>query len=466
MTDEVTPLPPGQERAFQVWLRQNHVRDLDHPDSHYDYRGAFLAGVGRGGGAGHFPDTFKQHGHPTFSVESRYSKGPGDGGSWDGENFMPAPVEAPQQKFLPGQNAIPYAQQHGLPSTPYGMENGPVALPGINDRPGQRFGGAAPEPIVLDEEPAAPQGQPSGWRVKNDRGEVVATMPTNPKSGQDYQRFQVQSIANSLISQAVTPAEREAAMRAAAYGASLVGTMDVSNIQKEIVHRYDTDTGYSEKRELQGMRTRNRGGGAGVPGIAGPTKADKWEKGLDDGLRKTISDVVESERKDSKHAKIAELDNDLSEMEALMSSGNAMGQRVAVQKALLALTGKASRESEQSALTAAAGKFTEWANKIGLYTDSNPTLDPNYIKQFRGMVAEQKAYVRKQREAIGKAAGVRAAGMAIGYPDDQRQLAYDLTYGAMTGQYGGRAAFKPQAPAAAAPPSGAPAAGGGFDPDL
>lgn len=377
-------------------------------------------------------------------------------------------------RFLPGQQPIPYATLHGLPGTPYGMENGPVRLEGINDAPGQRFGGPAPlepEPINLDESPApmapAQAERPSGWRVKNAKGEVVASIAANPKAGQDYQKFQVQSIGQSLLSQAVTPEEQEAARRATAYGMSLVGTMGVDKIQSEIVHRYDTDTGYAEKRALQTMRTRNRGvGGPGVPGAAGPTKAEKWEKGLDDGLRKTINDVVESERKDTKHAKIAELDNDLSEMEALMSSGNAMSERVAVQKALLALTGKASRESEQSALTAAAGKFTEWANKIGLYTDSNPRLDPNYVKQFRGMIAEQKAYVRRQREMIGKQAAIRAAGMAIGATDEQRQLAYDLTYGAMTGQYLGRAAFKPQAPGVAAKPAAPAQQGGGFDPDL
>jgi hypothetical protein len=63
---------------------------LDNPDAHYDYRGAYLAGVGRGAGSeGHFTDQFKQHGHPTFSVESQYSANANDGGTWDGEQFSP-----------------------------------------------------------------------------------------------------------------------------------------------------------------------------------------------------------------------------------------------------------------------------------------------------------------------------------------------------------------------------------------
>jgi hypothetical protein len=84
---ETTPLPREKEREFREWIRKNRVSDLDHPRSFYDYRGAFLAGVSRGG-EGHFPDTFKQHGHPTFSVESKYSAGPNDGGRWEGEKFI------------------------------------------------------------------------------------------------------------------------------------------------------------------------------------------------------------------------------------------------------------------------------------------------------------------------------------------------------------------------------------------
>jgi len=88
---ETTPIPPEREADFQAWARQNQITDLDHPDSHYDYRGAFLAGVSRGP-EGHWPDTFKQHGHPTFSIESQYARGPEDAGHWEGHRFVPAPA--------------------------------------------------------------------------------------------------------------------------------------------------------------------------------------------------------------------------------------------------------------------------------------------------------------------------------------------------------------------------------------
>jgi hypothetical protein len=93
---ERTPLTQAQEVAFQHWAQASGIRDVDHPDSRYDYRGLFLA---RGGQPvpktpdRHFPDTFKQHGHPTFSIESQYSRGRWDGGQWlPGDVLVPPPV--------------------------------------------------------------------------------------------------------------------------------------------------------------------------------------------------------------------------------------------------------------------------------------------------------------------------------------------------------------------------------------
>lgn len=89
---EVTVLPPLTEQLFQQWAKKNKITDVDDPDSHYDYRGFWLehGDAPVRFGVDHFPDTFKQHGHPTFSVESQYSNGPRDGGRWIGEKFIPA----------------------------------------------------------------------------------------------------------------------------------------------------------------------------------------------------------------------------------------------------------------------------------------------------------------------------------------------------------------------------------------
>lgn len=87
---ETTKLNPNEEAQFQQWAKTNGITDVDHPDSHYDYRGYWQQTQGAPHEAGqHFPDTYKQHGHPTFSTESKYSRGANDGGTWVGDQFMP-----------------------------------------------------------------------------------------------------------------------------------------------------------------------------------------------------------------------------------------------------------------------------------------------------------------------------------------------------------------------------------------
>lgn len=86
-----TKLLPQEETQFQNWVKQNKITDVDHPDSHYDYRG-YWKEVGNKPiryGVDHFPDTYKQPGHPTFSDESIYAKGRTDAGHWDGDKFIP-----------------------------------------------------------------------------------------------------------------------------------------------------------------------------------------------------------------------------------------------------------------------------------------------------------------------------------------------------------------------------------------
>ncbi len=113
---ETTILTPAEERAFRVWAKENKIVGVDHPDSHYDMRGYWKDIASKGGSEMkinaqdhklHFPDTYKQHGHPTFSQESRYSRGPADGGMWVGdpaETLLEQPsmaVSHPQSPFLP-----------------------------------------------------------------------------------------------------------------------------------------------------------------------------------------------------------------------------------------------------------------------------------------------------------------------------------------------------------------------------
>ena len=98
---ERTSLPLDQEIEFRAWAKRNGITDVDAEQSRYDYRGYWLDVASKGGDqtkayadGPHFPDTFKQHGHPSFSVESKYSEGPHDGGRWVGEDYVPNGADA------------------------------------------------------------------------------------------------------------------------------------------------------------------------------------------------------------------------------------------------------------------------------------------------------------------------------------------------------------------------------------
>jgi len=105
-----TPLDEKYHDTYQNWLNKNGVSDFDKEGNgyDYDYKGAFLAGINRDGGNGHFPDTFKKPNHETFSNESQYANMVKDlpKGHWDGDNFV---------KYTPDYNA----------STPIPMSSNP-----------------------------------------------------------------------------------------------------------------------------------------------------------------------------------------------------------------------------------------------------------------------------------------------------------------------------------------------------
>lgn len=117
-TPEVTDLG-DREPAFQTWLAGHSVdgHSIDPTQGQYDYRGAFNAGV-EPDASGHWPDTFKQHGHPTFSNESQYSERPGEGGSWQGEKYIPAGPRVMAAKEMPtakpGGGVGSYAKQYAV----------------------------------------------------------------------------------------------------------------------------------------------------------------------------------------------------------------------------------------------------------------------------------------------------------------------------------------------------------------
>lgn len=91
-----TALSPEQEAQFQQW-RSKLPQQLQYMGD-YDLKGAFLANAQQSANA-HFTDQFKKPNHPSFSVESQYSRGPSMvGGTWQGEGpdaqFTPSAFNA------------------------------------------------------------------------------------------------------------------------------------------------------------------------------------------------------------------------------------------------------------------------------------------------------------------------------------------------------------------------------------
>ncbi len=106
--DETTNLNPDEMGRFKSWANQYNIKDVTpegniYPGSHYDMPGYFKEnqgplGLGPAHVPGvHFPDTYKQHGHPTFSGESQYAR-PGEGGMWVGDTLMQQPRMAISHK--------------------------------------------------------------------------------------------------------------------------------------------------------------------------------------------------------------------------------------------------------------------------------------------------------------------------------------------------------------------------------
>lgn len=88
--DFITRLSPDEESQFQQWIKKNNIKDLNEPDSKYDYRGFWKQNPDFAHRPGeHFVDTFKQPGHETFSNESQYATPQDFGGRWFDDTYAP-----------------------------------------------------------------------------------------------------------------------------------------------------------------------------------------------------------------------------------------------------------------------------------------------------------------------------------------------------------------------------------------
>lgn len=276
-------------------------------------------------------------------------------------------------------------------------------------------------------------------------GKLIHTIPVSPQATLGHQASEVTKIGDALLLHADTPELQAVAKRTQDFGMSLVGTMPAADIQKAMVHRYDTDTKNDLSVKLEGMKASASIRAAAARAGDGPTKQEKFDHELNSDMWKRINPVIANTKSQAKYSALAADENSVVRAMSLMSGPNAMGQRIAVQLALKDLTGKNSRQDEQSSLTGAAGKFEQIRNKLALWT-TDPTLGPKYIAEFRGMLKETQDYIDQQRGELAKQTANAVYAETYDYPEDQRRLAYDTAYGMVSGKYAGSAAYNPAPP--------------------
>jgi hypothetical protein len=100
---DIGDILPEEKTKWEKWLKENKVNEPFHPDQHFDYIGAFRSGEGRQSGKdGHFFDTHKLPGHPTFSIESKYFTPGMKAGYWQGDQYVPIKdiLELPSSALL------------------------------------------------------------------------------------------------------------------------------------------------------------------------------------------------------------------------------------------------------------------------------------------------------------------------------------------------------------------------------
>jgi hypothetical protein len=168
-----TTLAPDKETQFQTdyksWSDSSGMNpNPDAPEHFYDYRGAWQSGSMPTKKGGHWPDTYKLPGHPTFSVESKYYQPGMKAGYWEGDTYMPIGPgtndDTSQNYLLSRQIAHEYNSpgvQNYL-SSPQ-IDRGPVDTrlgPETNARPNEQMF-AKPPTVPIDQIPTA-QGEKGG----------------------------------------------------------------------------------------------------------------------------------------------------------------------------------------------------------------------------------------------------------------------------------------------------------------
>ena len=351
MGAETTQLPAAQEKAFQAWAKKNGITDVNDPQAHYDYRGFWLSGGDHKSGD-HFPDTFKQHGHETFSEESAYSSGPGDGGRWNGEQFSP-----PQRSAFTG-NMAPSIRPPGgsLPASP------------------------------IAEPPGASEAPLRGYTLNGPDGKPIYSVA--PKDVLTNQQKRAMGVFEGLASKTKDPQELQWLDQARAETEKLVGVMPLEEAVKTGLAHYIGQMNSRDKMAMVEANHKRFGGGGGGGAMLG--------KGSDAAESVQIYDDNATHQTE----KIQEEDRQYGAIEDAINSGDPSVQRDAINQLLKIRSGSAVTAAEDARISRINGLMPQLSSMFGQWTGGQ--MSPEMVNTIRQIVTMKRAANSAKIERIYK----------------------------------------------------------------
>jgi hypothetical protein len=327
------------------------------------------------------------------------------------------------------------------PRAPYGMDpNVRHVLPGITRLPPP----TAPvddESQYLDE-----HGNEYGISFKDPTTGQRITLRPNLENSEQVRAKKIHALGSALMDHAHTEAEKVAAERAAAWGLAQADTdVPIEHVIANMDASYRKDTGYEAALSKQTLANQGKldavharfpwgtgtGGGTNL-------KQDKFDLQESQGYTSDLSGLVEAERKNYDFKANQATQQATQKMLAMMNSGNALAQRVAVMQELKELTGKQQTAREQAAIANAAGVMEAWMNDWALkIPGADPQLSESYRRKFIEALQIAQQTAQQTMADLGES-GVNALKTAPFYQrmsPEERAMAEAHVRGRLSGKF-------------------------------
>lgn len=363
LADEVTDLvDPATEAEFQKWAKANGITDVNDPRAKYDYRGYFKETGGKPHARGdHFPDTYKQHGHPTFSVESKYSTGPTDGGTWDGDTYVGPSTDLGDVGSPEFQAAA--AEESG--------QTAPKTVPGLQTD-------LLPSRLTISKGgKVLYSGAPSTGRWSKMVSGVFDAFKDNPDPAVQQAAQQAGELASKLVQvDGVSPKD----------AIEFAAKRFESELSRANLLRRSTISAEARKKGGWGKGGGNAGGFA----VGAGAKADA---ALNDDLDKVRTMWVNSES----YKKLSEQTNMLDQAEGGLMSPDGVSQNNALATLRRIQSGLTLNASEMADFEGAAGYLEKLKKKFERYLGTGQLPD-EYKRQVAAAMQQMRSVAQRRME--------------------------------------------------------------------